>query len=459
MVDGLRESGLGLYRPVPKQRAMHDLGASCRLRLLMAGNQQGKSTAGSAETAMHLTGLYPPGWKGHRFQKPIRAWAAGDTTVTTRDIVQRKLLGEPGQLGTGMIPKSLILDIVAARGIGETADFVTIRHALGGTSYLAFRTYEQGRRKWQGETLDWIWFDEEPPNDIWTEGLARLSSTSGLALITFTPMLGLSDVVREFYPNPQSSDRGLVQMQLEDATHLSDPAREQILSLYPPHEREARVRGIPMLGSGRIFTVPESDLEVNPADLRPAPWWREIIGLDLGAGDHPTAWSRLLHDPEADRIWVTDVYRSRDPVLAIHASAIVLTYKQAPVAWPKDALRKDVTAGQPMAALYRKHGCSMLVDHAQFEDGSVSVEAGVQEMDERMRTGRFRVARHLLPFWDEYRTYHRKDGLIVPEHDDVLCSVRYAMMMLRYARTLSGRGPRIEDPIAYDPFHRGVQAL
>jgi len=173
MVESLRESGLALYRPVPKQRAAHELGATCRLRLLMAGNQQGKSTCGSAETAMHLTGLYPETWKGHRFQKPIRAWVAGDTTVTTRDIVQRKLLGEPGQLGTGMIPKDRILDVVLARGLGESVDFCVVKHERG-QSYLAFRTYEQGRRKWQGETLDWIWYDEEPPPEIWTEGLARI---------------------------------------------------------------------------------------------------------------------------------------------------------------------------------------------------------------------------------------------------------------------------------------------
>jgi phage terminase large subunit-like protein len=420
----------------------------------MAGNQQGKSTCGSAETAMHLTGRYPETWKGHRFTKPIRAWAAGDTTVTTRDIVQRKLLGDPGQLGTGMIPKECILETVNARGLGEMVDFATIAHISGGQSYLSFRTYEQGRRKWQGETLDWLWFDEEPPADIWTEGLARLSSTGGLAFITFTPMNGMSEVVREFYPHPKSQDRGLVQMELRDALHLNQDRQNEILALYPAHEREARVRGIPMLGSGRIFTVPEQEIEFESSTLKPATYWRSILGLDLGGGNHPTAWAYLLLEPDVDRIWVTDVYRSTEPVISIHAAAMQMTHPGVPVAWPKDAMRKDASAGLPLSMLYRKHGVLTLLDHAQFEDGSVSVEAGLAEMDERFRTGRLKVARHLQAFWEEYRTYHRKDGIVVPEHDDVLCAVRYAMMMKRFARTLTTAGPRIEDPTQYDPLHR-----
>jgi hypothetical protein len=77
----------------------------------------------------------------------------------------------------------------------------------------------------------------------------------------------------------------------------------------------------------------------------------------------------------------------------------------------------------------------MLWEHAQFEDGSVSVEAGLMQWLDRMKTGRFKVFRELNDFFEEFRLYHRKDGKVVTENEDLLCSVRYALMSLRYART------------------------
>src|SRR5262249_47817054 len=84
---------------------------------------------------------------------------------------------------------------------------------------------------------------------------------------------------------------------------------------------------------------------------------------------------------------------------------------------------------------YRKTGLEMLHEHAQFEDGSVSVEAGLQDMLIRMETGRFKVLKHLTDWFDEFRLYHRKDGKVHKEGDDLMSATRYAVMMLRYAET------------------------
>ena len=81
----------------------------------------------------------------------------------------------------------------------------------------------------------------------------------------------------------------------------------------------------------------------------------------------------------------------------------------------------------------------MLHLHAQFEDGSVSVEAGLMDMLDRMNTGRFKVFKHLNDWWEEFRLYHRKDGKVVKEGDDLLAASRYAIMMLRFARTETQR--------------------
>src|ERR1700676_1860763 len=100
---------LDFYKPYPKQKEFHDLGATKRERLFMAGNQIGKTWAGAFEVAMHLTGRYPDWWAGKRFDKPIKAWAVGDGSIMVRDTIQKLLCGEAGvdsAFGTGAIPKA-----------------------------------------------------------------------------------------------------------------------------------------------------------------------------------------------------------------------------------------------------------------------------------------------------------------------------------------------------------------
>jgi len=167
----------------------------------MAGNQLGKTLAGSFEWAMHLTGKYPVWWAGRRFETAGRYWAAGESGTSTRDTVQKLLVGPPEkeeEWGTGAIPFVDIVDTQRARGIPDALDSVVVKHVTGATSTLLFKSYEQGRAKWQGDTLHGVWFDEEPPVDIYTEGLTRTNATGGITMITFTPLKGMSEVVRMF---------------------------------------------------------------------------------------------------------------------------------------------------------------------------------------------------------------------------------------------------------------------
>jgi phage terminase large subunit-like protein len=197
---------LASYKPYTKQRAFHDAGATHIERLFMAGNQLGKTVAGGFEWAMHLTGRYPDWWAGRTFGEPVRMWAAGVTGESTRDNPQRILVGLPEQeerWGTGAIPKECIKDCIRARGVPNALDAVVVRWGGGGDtqaqeSVLSFKAYEKGREKWQGETLHGVWFDEEPPLDIYSEGKTRTQAKNGLVIVTFTPLQGMSDVVRLF---------------------------------------------------------------------------------------------------------------------------------------------------------------------------------------------------------------------------------------------------------------------
>ncbi len=437
--------GLDLYRPYPKQAKFHDAGAVYRERCFLAGNQLGKTLAGGCETAMHLTGVYPDWWQGKRWDRPVVGWAAGITGESTRDNPQRILMGRPEEWGTGTIPADAITDTKRALGgVTGLLDNIRIRHASGGDSVLYFKFYEKGRKKWQGETIDFVWFDEEPPAEIYSEGLTRTQATGGITYLTATPLLGMTEVVGYFYPDPTTGQRHLTQMTIDDAGHYTAEQRQQIVDGYREHEREARAQGIPMLGSGRIYPIAEAAIKVAAFDV--PEHWARIGAMDFGWD--PFSAVELVHDRDSDTIYVTKTYRSREETPVLHAAALKAWGDWIPWAWPQDARRQTLEgAGKPLANQYMIQGLNMLPAHAAFEDGSVSVEAGLIDLLDRMQTGRFKVFDHLEDWFVEFRAYHRKEGLVVKANDHLLDATRYGAMMLRFADTKPR--PRKTEPRAY----------
>lgn len=427
-----QDYSLFLYKPHPKQIEFHNAGKLFDQRCLMAGNQLGKTYAAGCETASHLTGLYPDWWDGKRFKRATRGWAGSKNADVARDGAQRILLGPINALGTGSIPKDRILDIKKARGVPDAVESVLVKHKSGDQSVLVFKGYLDGREAWQAETLDFVWFDEEPPLEIYSEGLTRTNNTHGIAYLTFTPLLGMTLVVLKFW-NKQPGTH-LTMMTIDDACHLTPEDRERIISRYEPHELEARANGIPLLGSGKVFEVEESFLLEPPLTAIPD-HWLQIIGLDFG-WDHPTAASRLVLEPENDIVHLTSAYRQNKQTPIIHASAIKKWGGWQPVAWPRDGLQTDKGSGKQLAQIYRDEGLNMRDEFAQFADKrGVGLEAGLIEMDMRMRTGRFKVAKNLTDWIDEYRMYHRVDGKVVDVREDLICSTRYGIMDLRFAQS------------------------
>lgn len=427
------ENKLAHYRPYEKQREFHAAGASARERLLMAGNQLGKTLAGGFEAAMHATGRYPDWWTGRRFDRPVNAWVGSNTGETTRDNPQRILIGRPGSYGTGAIPKDAIFELVSARGVPDLMDSVKVRHITGGISSLGMKSYEKGREKWQGETLDWVWFDEEPPIDIYLEGLTRTNLGANPVWMTFTPLLGVSETVWRFLGGVKSADRHVTTMTIDDAEHYSPEERQKIIESYPAHEREARTKGIPVLGSGRIFPVAEELIRCEARDI-PA-HWPKIGAMDFG-WDHPFAAVEMAWDRDQDTVYICKAHRQREATPVVHAAAL-RPWGNLPWAWPRDGRRETLEgAGIALADQYREQQLDILQDHAQFEDGSVSVEAGLTKMLTMMEGGRFKVFDHLNDWFEEFRLYHRKDGKVVKERDDLMAATRYGVMMLRHARTV-----------------------
>jgi phage terminase large subunit-like protein len=429
---------LDFFIPYPKQKEFIRLSATRREVALIAGNRNGKTECGAFAAACHLTGEYPPTWTGRRFEGPTKGWVTGETSLAVRDVCQTKLCGEPGvesRFGTGMIPREAFVDKPSlARGVTDAIDTIQVRHKpSGGVSIARFKSYEQGRSKFQGEGLDWIWFDEEPPLDIYSEGLARIGERGGIAWATFTPLKGRSAVVIRYMDEP-SPDRAFVSMTIDEAEHIPPAERARIIAGYLPHEREARARGVPMLGSGRIFTTAEESILEPPLEHIPA-YWAKIWGIDIGIG-HPFAAALLIWDKDNDIIHVHHTIRMPDALSIVHAAAMKRVGAGVPVAWPKDAGDRHGDAA-PMVTAYRGHGLTMLPEHATWPEGGYSTEAGITEWDEREKTGRIKFAAHLSEALEERRFYHRKDGQIVKLQDDILSAIRIGIMAKRFARAVA----------------------
>ena len=224
--------------------------------------------------------------------------------------------------------------------------------------------------------------------------------------------------------------RHVTSMTIEDVEHYSREEKDRIIASYPAHEREARAKGIPTMGSGRVFPVAEEIIRV-PSRSVPRHWC-QINGMDFG-WDHPFAAVNLAWDRDSDIIYVTRIYRQKEATPVIHAASIRPWGEWIPCAWPHDGYQHDKGSGDQLAEIYRKQHLNMLPEHATHPEGGFGVEAGLMDMLDRMNTGRFKVFDTCAEWFEEFRLYHRVEGKIVKERDDLMSATRIGVMMLRFA--------------------------
>ena len=421
------------YSPYKYQSNFHLEGKDCPQRILMAANRVGKTYCGAAETAYHLTGEYPSWWEGRRFKKPVRAWAAGESNDTTRDIIQKELFGnpqDPDKKGTGAIPLNRIVETIRKPGVPNAHSSALIRHKSGGNSQINFKAYEQGFEKFMGEAIDVVWLDEEPKQEIFSQCITRTADTNGIVYMTFTPERGMTHVVSSFL-NDLKPGQSLTTATWDDVEHLDESTKEQLLAVYSPAERDMRSKGIPVFGSGLVYPVSEDDVICE--DFEIPDHFTRLAAIDFGF-DHPTAVSWVAFDPDDDIIYIYDEYRRSKETPLTHAAVINSRTPGIPVAFPHDGLQHDKGSGVQLAQQYRDLGVYMLPEHFTnpLAEGAVrgnnSVEAGISELLQRFETGRLQIFQSCTETVEELRLYHRKNGKVVPLKDDLLSAMRYAAL-------------------------------
>lgn len=400
-------------------------GAKHRQRLMLAANRVGKTEGvGAYETMLHLTGMYPEWWTGRRFDHPIDCWAAGDTNETVRDIIQYKLLGDFFDMGSGMIPKEVITGFTRRQGVPEAVESVSIKHVSGGISTLKLKSYVQGRKSFQGTEKHLIWLDEEPPLDIYTECLTRTMTTGGMAMLTFTPLSGMSDVVMSFLEDGkvpeenvqlEEGEKYVIMATWDDAPHLTKEQKEELWSAFPPHEREARAKGVPQLGSGAIYRTPEDDVVVD--DFPIPSYWPRGYGMDVGWQATAVVW--YAYDPDADILYQTGEYKRGHAEPETHVKAIKARGDWMIGAIDPAANGRNQKDGTKLIEEYSDAGLNVI-------NADNAVSAGIYYVNERESTGRLKIFKSCRETLSERRLYRRdEDGRIVKTNDHLQDARRY----------------------------------
>lgn len=410
--------------------------------MLLAGNRTGKTACASFAVACHATGQYPDDWRGIRFDRPVTIWVFGVDGKQVKDVLQLALLGktddEVKSFAGGWIHADEILGFDRGHLPGSITE-VRVRHPRG-VSTISFKSYTQvgtgqATLPHAGSAVDVVWVDEQPPDELIGQLAVRVMTgrggAGGLLLYTMTPELGRTALIDQFMSTSkrQPHQKLIGPVPWSRCSHLTPEVQARILADIPEHERDMRRLGVPMMGEGRVFTVAEERLRVDDFDINTRPWMKLLKAIDIGVR-HPTALAWLAYDPETDITYVTRVYREAGEKAAVHAAVANSMWPAVPVVIPPDIDKQEPGSGELTSDFYREAGMNITL---MFEnpDGSKYVEPGLLAMNHAMATDRFKVFRSAELFFDEYRTYHRKDGKVVKERDDIMSAVRYCYQMIK----------------------------
>ena len=416
------------FEPFTYQRKFMDAGSSFKVRYLRAGNRTGKTFGSAAEMSYHLTGRYPEWWKGERVPDANHIyWAVGVTLDSVKNVLQKELLGtdnavQTDAIGTGSIPRDCIdLETGFSRD-GARVKSCMIRHVTGEYNTLKFYG-SQDESIMMGQKVRGAWLDEEPPfrsKEIFGQVRTRLLNAAGdgedgFLIYTATPEQGQTPL-NDLFDNDES---GL--LYLQSATMLDNPTLtpEQIqdyLSTIPEYQREMRMKGIPFIGEGQIFSQDEMSIVVD--DVHPASDWEVLGAVDWGNVKDPTVLMFAVRNPHTKEIFIIDeFYFDKDELdrSAEHLAEFILDsqYSAVPIIIPHDAPQKgtilqrygvNTSASQ---LFVNPHETLLTIQQVNYKNKSNrDIETGLHEMVHLFNKGLLKVKANCFHWFKEKRSYY-----------------------------------------------------
>jgi phage terminase large subunit-like protein len=423
--------------------------SSAKQIMTIAGNRTGKTMSAGFHSSCDLTLDYPEDWVGFKQDHAINFLALGVDNQQLRDVVQLELFGNvvekngKKRLSGGWVHTDEIGRIEWSPQMSGLARRVEIK-SLRGSANCTLRSYTQSKTgqkslSFAGTSIDLIWVDECPPDDLVGQLVTRTMTGNyhqgGRIRYTMTPELGATNLVTQFMEDRDDVQQLIGPVSWDMCPHLTDDVQRSILAGLPLHEQDMRSKGIPFFGSGLVYPVAENRLKIDPFPI--PEHWLVIKAIDLGI-NHPTAIAWLAYDRDSDTIYVVKTYAVKGENAATHAQSLHTLWPHAKTVFPHDVDTTEKGSGKTVRSYYEEAGVKNTVDFKN-SDGSISVEPGIFMINERMRDGRFKVFSNCHEFFRESRLYHRDDGKLVKKNDDVMDATRYgAVMITRYGVPAKG---------------------
>jgi len=449
VADDMRYNQIKYFRPFDHQLKFFNTGKYTR-RGILAANRIGKTTSTCFETAYHLTGLYPDWWTGHRFSGPITAMVAGEGWTQVALVLQNELLGTQDikleeNIGTGSIPRDCII-VDTMRKDGANCIGVEIKHTSGQKSYLLFANYTQEVRQLQGFKLNLAVFDEQPPDDFFSEVVTRTATTQGIVLCSFTPLKGLNGLVSKFWNREEGYE--YVRVSWDDCpTHdpwglpfLLMETRQQLERDYLPHEREARIAGKPVLGKGAVFQIRQwptyKSGDFNFSNFKNI---HRIFALDLGLVNDKTVISLVYYDP-----YEKIAYLHKQLIVKGIDEAVPTQYINhllrpevfgTPIVLPPDANTpgRYTMSSESIRELFEQYELNVYpkpIMNPPDSQGRVTNHKsyGINLMRQMLEVGSLMINENCTEFLSEAQNYYVDEQGRFSDPDDCVDSVRYAIL-------------------------------
>lgn len=405
-----------------KQIAFHK--CKKRNRWVFGGNRTGKTECGAAECVYMARGCHP--YRKNR--KDVFGWVVSLSTQVQRDVAQKKVLS--------FLRPDWIADITMLSGRKDSPEYgvidqIKIRNVFGGVSVIGFKSCDQGREKFQGSSLDFVWFDEEPPREIYEECRMRVLDRKGDIFGTMTPLKGLTFVYDEIFLNASGSKEVWFEfMEWGDNPFLDKKEIAYLESTLSAEQLESRKCGFFRSGTGLVYPEFGEKNIIEPFSVPEE--WQCAVSIDPGLNNPLSAhWYAVDYD---GNIYVVAEHYEAGRDVKYHAAKIKEI--SARLGWKTDAKgriyalidsaaeQRTLAAAKSVSELFFEHG--ILTDTRVNKD----VFSGIQRVKGLLSPvsggARLFVFKTCVNMIREFRSYWWGEGDRPKKTDD------HAMDELRY---------------------------
>lgn len=409
-----------------KQIAFHK--CQKKNRWVFGGNRSGKTECGAVETVFAARGIHPY----RENKKDVFGWVVSLSSQVQRDVAQAKILS--------YLNPRWIADIVMSSGkkdapVHGVIDQIMIKNVFGGISVIGFKSCDQGREKFQGSSLDFVWFDEEPPKDIYDECVMRVMDKGGDIFGTMTPLKGLTFVYDEIYlKSGVNPDIWCEFMEWSDNPYLSDSETSALEKLLSSDELESRKYGRFKSKEGFVYTEFDENVHViDPFDV-PKEWY-DGISIDPGLKNPLSChWYAVDYD---GTVYVIAEHYEAEKSIEYHAERIKKICER--LGWKKDGKNRysaliDSAANQRTLAAV-KSVSELFADLGIMTDACVNKDlfSGISTVKRYLKVqdgkAKLYIFRNCVNLIREIKNYRwGKEDAPVKEDDHALDELRYYLM-------------------------------